>query len=191
MEDHDKQRRKLCLICCSSANRPIPDSLIETIRDLLVPGYDPDYPRLPGGLCQSCRLGISSMKSGNFNRCVPEWYDYSPMMSYRFPRDGSKCDCILCQRAKTKFGVKGTKKRKPGERIKLNGNEIVQLLCTKCLRPRPANQEHRCSQTSIKTAAENLKLTMSDSNRKRLAYELIKEELRGRCLKFFIRNYYL
>ena len=188
METHNRLRKKLCLICCDRADRDIPESLVPTIKEYLIWGYALEYPKLPGGLCSSCRISLNSMKNGNFDVLLPDWYDFSSMANFHFPRDGSDCDCHLCQKAReqrTWFGRRpkhSSKTRNPGRRKSEADRPGFFVLCGTCLTPCESEElnSHRCRQGGAKLAAAAISSQVPDGNKKRLAYELINSELQGK-----------
>ena len=184
MDDHNKLRKRLCLVCCDKADRTIPESLVPVIREFLVLGYQREYPRLPEGLCGTCRVAINSMKNRDFDVTLPEWFDYKTMANYHFPRDGSRCECVLCTKASSAhlFGQPSSKSKRPGrpKSTEKRTSRIIHL-CGTCLAPTEDGLSHRCTkgQSGAKLAAKMIS-TCPKNTTKRLAYELIQSDLSGK-----------
>ena len=92
MERHNERRSKLCVVCCSHAKQMTPKfaNLVETF---LIEGYSVIDIRLPSGLCSTCRSHLGRIDRGHFKYSLPNFFDYSDMVSYRIPRHG-ECNCI-------------------------------------------------------------------------------------------------
>jgi len=181
MEHHNINRLKLCLICVAYAKIAIPNSLTSTIETYLIEGYQKDDPRFGGGLCQTCYHALLGFRNGNFKNVLPEWYNYSGMAFYRYPRDKKICTCDLCKKIPTigQFGKSnGVKSKKIRVKsIKASAAELLQL-CNRCLQPVSTLVGHKCQRANTCEAATLFKSTSSPRTIKRLAYELIKDDLK-------------
>lgn len=114
MENHEKSRKSLCLICldraknngCRILNKR--SNLVELVQEFFMFRYDPDDVRVPCAICSNCRQKLQKLKNKDFSVVLPEFPDYQQMASFRPIRGKNKCDCFLCQRYQkcTRFGAR-------------------------------------------------------------------------------------
>lgn len=65
MDGHNVLRSKLCVVCCSLANRQLSNDLEIVVRDYLIIGYSVNLFHLPSGVCQSCRCVMFANNHSN------------------------------------------------------------------------------------------------------------------------------
>ena len=177
MNEHNSKRSKLCVICCRFG-KPMSQSIQELVREFVVEGYSVQDPRFPAGICDTCRLVLGKFKKGDFSKSLPPFFDYSPMATYHIPR--TDCQCCICQVYPKKgfFGAKIKKAKRLKNQSKSTTSSSISsnfsMLCPKCLSPVLSESRHSCLKDK---KVENLKLSLSKQERKRVAYELIKEDL--------------
>lgn len=179
MEDHNRKRGKLCLVCMSKGKVKINDKLEKVIRDYLIEGYTTENLKFPSSLCPSCASRVYEYAKGDFRKLLPEWYDFTPMKNFRMPRQGP-CECHLCEKAATchLFGAKTSRVRKIGRPKDQKIKPTIVMLCAKCMSPANVQTKHICNESSTREGARSMIRSMPDKNRKRLAYELIREEVK-------------
>jgi hypothetical protein len=113
MAIHEITRLQICLVCNDRATNKIkPDSAIHrAVKDFLVQDFIPEDPRLPGALCDSCRIKLSKYAKGDFSPILPEMPSYKEMQFFRLPRKKEKsnlCSCQICStfRVSTRMGYR-------------------------------------------------------------------------------------
>ena len=115
MDRHDHLRSKLCIICCGLAKSVLTPSLEKVVEAYLIINYSTEIKNLPRGICGSCQRKLYHINRGNFDRNLPEIFDYTAMKNVRIPRQG-ECNCMLCSMAMVRqhFGARTSKSRKCG-----------------------------------------------------------------------------
>ena len=101
------------------------------------------------------------------------------MSNFRCKRNGQQCTCILCIRSERihLYGTSTKRKHGPAPTQIYKKPGILQL-CNLCLEPITCLSDHKCKRIDKgKEAAKQLLQTASPRGVKRLAYELIREEL--------------
>lgn len=168
MEGHERARKGLCLICFDKGQRVIePGSKYEAlINEFVIDGYWSTEPRLPCGLCHSCRKKLESFSKGVFDANLPEFPDYSSMRFFRFRIDQSKsldnvCGCMICAQFKTnKYTRRPITKRRPGQlkfpKLPTTSNDTPEKaisVCLHCFGQIFKSEPHLCDK---KAAASNI-----------------------------------
>ena len=183
MNQHEKSRSKLCLICWGYGKKPITQNIADTIRSYLIEGYVTSDVRFPSSLCTTCFTRLSEYQRGLFNRPLAPWYDCSGMARFRLQRHAISCECPICEKAEgvTKFGAKTSKRRvgRPKSSNNSSTKPSILMLCNMCLIPLSFDQlkSHVCKESNLVEAVVELKKTIPIKNQKRLSYEILKDEL--------------
>ena len=185
MEQHEKSRSCLCLICGSSANRVLTPRLESVVANFLISDYSVENLRLPKAACTSCVVVLNDFAKNDFSRSLPDFVDYSGMVSFRPPRGTKECQCMLCikapfrgkfgkKRFSGKFGQRKTTKRKHGRPSNdENANVKFSKLCPKCLSPIGRGLNHNCSKSTLVSNVSSF----STPTKTRILEEILGPEL--------------
>ena len=113
------------------------DGLASTFKVFLSRAYfGCRHKRREVGICSTCRA-LNAFEKGDFDRRLPVFYDLSCMKSFRPPRNGHICKCLICALAPKRgdFGAKTTRRKIKG-RPQLHGKQAIpsaSLRCNTCL----------------------------------------------------------
>ena len=165
MDRHDYLRSKLCIICCGLAKSVLTPSLEKVVESYLIINYSSEIKKLPRGICGTCQIKLYYIKRGNFDRNLPEIFDYTALKDVRIPHH-SECNCMLCSMATVgqHFGAETSKSRNVGnpaffKKEPCKGLDF-SLLCGLCLGKVGPGHSHHCSNGSL---SENLSKTFTSS----------------------------
>ena len=165
MDRHDHLRSKLCIICCGLAKSVLTPSLEKVVEAYLIINYSTEIKNLARGICGSCQRKLYYINRGNFDRNLPEIFDYSAMKNVRIPRQG-ECNCMLCSMAMVRqhFGARSSKSRKCGNPAFFKKDPPkgldFSLLCGLCLGRVGPGHSHHCTNGSL---SQNLSKTFTSS----------------------------
>jgi len=114
MDLHDSNRQKICIVCAKKSESVIQpgSNLAKLVEEFVVADYNTLDNRLPQGLCSTCRRTLNDYGAGKFDRCLPQFYDFTCMNGFLKARNGV-CACLICQMApvRGKFGAKSSRNR--------------------------------------------------------------------------------
>lgn len=163
--NHQESRKKVCLLCMRKSNEVISPSLQQKIIQKTSETFDFNDPRVPLGICSSCRLSFSSrLKSSLTEQSNLVLIDFNSISVPRFHRSSPiSCNCLICKVARTNSkNGKGSahplqiKKRKPGRPSATATPETHQKSstsftkqCTKCLTEIKQGKPHNCSPKTL------------------------------------------
>ena len=125
------------------------------VEAYLIINYTTEIKKLPRGICGTCQRKLYYIKGGNFDRNLPEIFDYTAMKDVRIPRHG-ECNCMLCSMAMVRhhFSAETTKSRKLGNPAFLKKDPPEGLdfshLCGLCLGRVGRGHSHHCTNGSLK-----------------------------------------
>ena len=107
LDDHDRCRKRVCVLCFKKGNRPISESELNFIQSNIIERYDVTNLNFPCVLCDACHILISKTSSNEVNVKLPEVESYDPLRP-KILRDSEKCDCRICNIAESNFNKKET-----------------------------------------------------------------------------------
>ena len=110
MSDHDRYRRKVCVVCLRKATRdkPLSPRDIELIKKFAREEFNIADPNYLSGLCSSC--SISLFKKEKLSDTVVKVEPFTPARGTQLR--STTCDCVICQVGKTGlFAAKKLKKK--------------------------------------------------------------------------------
>lgn len=164
MDNHNKNRKKVCILCLSKRKdlRPISDAVKSVIREKILRDVDARNWYYPVSICTSCRLFCTSRRKTAVSLYSYK-YDYK-----NITRSNDKCDCEICKATETVVGKNfpNVVPRKVAGRPKkedTNAAKVVRL-CNLCLTEIKPGKKHACNATN---RAENItKILKNDASSK-------------------------
>ena len=79
LDDHDRCRKRVCVLCFKKGNRPISESELNFIQSNIILRYDVTNLNFPCVLCDACHILISKTSSDKVNVKLPEVESYNPL----------------------------------------------------------------------------------------------------------------
>ena len=95
---HPANRQKCCLVCWRWAKLALNDTLKSEIQRLFSIEIDFSDPRVPLGVCSSCKVGLYAFKSTNVNskKLKLQHTTFDHVLIPPPTRSEPKCSCIIC-----------------------------------------------------------------------------------------------
>ena len=109
MADHEKYRRKVCVVCLRKAtrNRPLSARDIDLIKRFACEEYDVADPDYPSGLCAGCSMTL--YKKEKLEDTVVKVEPFIPDRGFQLR--STVCDCVICRVGKAGLDAKKLKKK--------------------------------------------------------------------------------
>lgn len=161
--NHCESRKVVCILCLRKTKAILSSSAEQRIRSFFHQDIDFNDPRVPCGICTTCRIDLVRKEKGQ-DVSLPKLHDFSQVFVPRFLRSSPiSCNCMICKIArsgslKSKLAVHplGLGKKKKG-RPNSSNIKAAEKQCPKCLTTVAKGKHHSCTPgTLAKNMAKKL-----------------------------------
>ena len=187
---HDEARKRICICCFNKINSSHFDlnNLPHTVHDQLsrqvIADYNMNDPRLPSGLCRSCRSKLKRVDEGERGNS----FDLEQINSFisnlvRVSPRTDTCACLICELASANgFTAKKILSKINHGRPSIGPKPVIHNVCGLCLTPIYRGCNHFCCETTL---LENLLNNIPSKVQEKLASAVVKrksEEVRAKAI---------
>ena len=177
--NHQDSRKAVCCLCIRKSKETITPAVLRRIRSFITLDLDFDDPKVPLGICATCRLALARKEKdvGNDEVSLPTLFDFSKVFVPRFLRSSPfSCNCLICRvarsgslKTKSSHHPAGLKKRMKG---RPRSPKVLQKHCPKCLATIGRGKRHFCTPKAL---ARNMAEKFPDAVEK-AAVSVIKDK---------------
>jgi len=101
--NHEESRKAVCLLCMQKSTTGLTLTVIDRIKKLVSPDLNFEDPRVPAGICSTCRKCLQENSSESVSkRQLPDLFDFSKIqISITLRSSPVPCSCTICQIARS------------------------------------------------------------------------------------------
>ena len=170
---HEECRRTVCFLCMKKCDRQVTEFMKERIKALFKQEIDFNDPKVPSGICNSCRTNLQKRDSGQINAELPQLYDFQAIKIVRRTTD---CSCLICQIGRSKFNHTHPSVSSVPSSSQQSSSQTQDRLCSLCLTVIRKGFPHQCTKAA---KFDNLKKIVQTDSRagEKLAASVIEQKV--------------